>query len=324
MKVAIVGAGIAGLACAESLREGGADVVVFDKGRRPGGRLSTLRLDHGTWDFGAQFVAPGSAAFAAKLAAWVEAGVLAQWPGGPPDALVGVPAMASLIEIEAARLPVQFSVQVQSLQRGSQGWSLLCIGAVHGPFDAAVLAIPAEQAAPLLSLHDLTLAREAAAIRSHPCWTVMAAFDAPLRGLADVVQCAGPIAWAARNNSKPGRPPRECWVLQADAAWSQQHLEAEADWVANELLRRFCAETGLTDGLQPTFLKAHRWRFALPHAGHGVPHWNGNLKLGACGDWCAAPHIAGAWQSGAELAEQILRPAQSARAEQLHSFSRAK
>ncbi len=40
-EVAIVGAGIAGLSCATALAAAGRRVVLFDKGRRPGGRLAT-------------------------------------------------------------------------------------------------------------------------------------------------------------------------------------------------------------------------------------------------------------------------------------------
>ena len=39
MRVAIVGAGIAGLACAERLADYQIDAVLFDKGKRPGAYL---------------------------------------------------------------------------------------------------------------------------------------------------------------------------------------------------------------------------------------------------------------------------------------------
>ena len=42
--VAIIGAGIAGLACARMLADRGCQAVVFDRGRRPGGRLTARRI----------------------------------------------------------------------------------------------------------------------------------------------------------------------------------------------------------------------------------------------------------------------------------------
>ena len=51
-RVAIIGAGMSGLACARQLTKAGVSVVVFDKGRGIGGRVVTrqagdLQFDHG-------------------------------------------------------------------------------------------------------------------------------------------------------------------------------------------------------------------------------------------------------------------------------------
>ena len=45
-RVAIIGAGISGLACARQLVKAGVSVVVFDKGRGIGGRVATRRAGH--------------------------------------------------------------------------------------------------------------------------------------------------------------------------------------------------------------------------------------------------------------------------------------
>lgn len=304
MKVGIVGAGIAGLACAARLAQNGMQSELFDKGKRPGGRLSTFELDGMAWDFGAQLIEPGHGAFAAQAADWEQAGLLASWSDGPTGALVGVPAMSSLVEAQCADHTVHFGAAVHRIENDGLAWHLSGPGLCEGPFAALAIAVPAEQAAALLSLHDLAMAREAAAARSLPCWTVLAAFAGPLSSPAAFLRDRGAIAWAARNNSKPGRGPAECWVIQAGPEWSQQHLERESNTVAKELLALFAAETG-----QPlpatTFLKAYRWRFARPYGQPGEPLWNPRLRLGACGDWCIASEIEGAWLAGTELAGQI-------------------
>lgn len=314
MRVGIVGAGIAGLACADRLRESGVEPVLFDKGRRPGGRLSTLRLDDMAWDFGCQFLKPGNGEFAAQVARWREAGLLAPWAGGPAGAMVGTPAMASLVEAQCAEHSVQFEALVQRLERDGEQWFVAGPGLREGPFAALAVAIPAEQAAPLLSLHDLGLAREATSVRSRPCWTVMAAFPQPLAGLPDFLRDRGAIAWAARNNSKPGRGATECWVIQASAEWSQTNLEREREEIAHDLLAVFAE--GLGGGLpEPSFLKAHRWRFALSYGQHGATLWNSRLRLGACGDWCVSGHVEGAWRSGVDLAERMIAVLSNAEAQ---------
>ncbi len=46
--IAIIGAGMAGLICAQRLTEAGYSVLVVEKSRGLGGRLATRRL-YGTW-----------------------------------------------------------------------------------------------------------------------------------------------------------------------------------------------------------------------------------------------------------------------------------
>lgn len=313
MRVGIVGAGIAGLVCAARLSESSIEPVLFDKGRRPGGRLSTLRLDDMAWDFGCQYLKAGDDEFAAQVARWREAGLLAPWAGGPAGAMVGTPAMASLVEAQCAEHQVRFEALVHRLERDGDQWSVVGPGLHGGPFAAIAVATPAEQAAPLLSLHDLALAREAAAVRSQPCWTVMAAFAEPLAGIPDFLRDRGGIAWAARNNSKPGRAGAECWVIQASAEWSQANLEREREEIARDLLEEFAAELGASLP-EPQFLKAHRWRFALSYGQHGTTLWNPRLRLGACGDWCVSGRVEGGWRSGVDLADRIIAELASERA----------
>lgn len=315
MRVAIIGSGVAGLACAARLAEHGIGSALFDKGKRPGGRLSTLKIDDMAWDFGCQYIQPGNGAFAGQLREWQREGLLAPWPRGPQGALVGIPAMSRLIEDQAARHDVRFGVQVQRLERSGNEWFVCGQGMREGPFAAVAVSVPSEQASSLLGLHDLTMARTAATARSRSCWTAMAAFPEPLEGLADFYSGIGPIAWAARNNSKPGRGQAECWVIQADGDWSERHLESDKEVVASALLEIFGSEAGLSLP-QPQFLKAHRWRFALPLGQSQAPLWNGNLMLGACGDWCTLPKVEGAWTSGTAMADVIASAHQSAEIEQ--------
>lgn len=304
MRIAIVGAGVAGLSCADRLTACGLRVTLFDKGKRPGGRASTLVLDEGSWDFGAQYFTSRSSAFAEQVSRWVASGDATHWPSGGKDAVVGVPTMAAPLAAQACNYDARFNAQIKAIGRVGTQWHLIGPGITEGPYDGVIIAVPAEQAATLIGLHDLNMAKEAATVRSVPCWTLMVGFDERLDGVADVLRPNGPIAWAARNNSKPGRPASECWVLQAEADWSTRNLERDAAEIASDLLKAFAKVVG-TSLPEPTFLKAHRWRFALPRGGHGAAMWNATLRLGACGDWCSGPRIEAAWLSGQDLAVQV-------------------
>lgn len=56
LDVAVVGAGLTGLACAQLLHRWGYDVAVFDKSRGLGGRVATRRVNTTCFDHGARFV----------------------------------------------------------------------------------------------------------------------------------------------------------------------------------------------------------------------------------------------------------------------------
>ena len=53
--VLIIGGGLAGLTAATILTEKGKIAIVLDKGRGPGGRMSTRRMGEARCDHGAQF-----------------------------------------------------------------------------------------------------------------------------------------------------------------------------------------------------------------------------------------------------------------------------
>ena len=78
--VAIIGAGLSGLACAHRLAQQGVNVQLFDKARGPGGRMSSKQRPSTTLDLGAQAFTVRDARFASKVADWQAAGCVAMWP----------------------------------------------------------------------------------------------------------------------------------------------------------------------------------------------------------------------------------------------------
>ena len=307
--VAVVGAGLAGLACAEALQAAGCHVRLFDKGRGPGGRMSTRRVPWNgsdiAFDHGAQYMTARDPAFAAQLAAWHQAGIVAPWPAAGADAWVGTPAMNAPVATLASQFAVAYTCRVKGLARGDHKWLLHGDGCTDEGFDQVVVAVPAEPAAGLLIDHHVVFAAEARATSSQPCWTVMAAFDQPLPIAADRIQGSGAVLWAARNSAKPGRKGPEAWVIQASPAWSLAHLGADPDIIVESLLTGLAAMTG-TDLPAPIISQAHSWLYARSGASGRGCLWDRGLNLGVCGDWLLGPRVECAWLSGRGLAAAML------------------
>lgn len=326
----VVGAGVAGLACAGALAAAGVRVTVLDKGRRPGGRVATRRLDGATVNHGAQFAAARGPAFATLLARLETEGVAAPWDaaGGGGRRMTFVPGMSALpgamaAEAAAAGATLAMGRQAVFLHRSPAGWvarhlaseetrpgaTLDAGGALSGPHDALVLALPPQQAAALLRTIADPVARAVAAgfdaamapVVMAPCWAVILRFVAPVPG-PDVVQAGdGPLAWAAREGSRPGRPgDDECWTVHAGPGWSRDHLEQPAEAVAEAVVAAFCAQTSTP---LPVARHAHRWRYALVETPAGRPCvWDTGIALGLCGDWCLGGRVEAAFDSGMAMA----------------------
>ena len=308
MRIAIVGAGLAGLACAKGLRAAGHDVASFDKGRGPGGRMASRRLStplgEAVVDHGAQYFTARDPGFRRQVAAWQAAGLAELWPAAGPDCWVGVPAMNAPIKHLAQDADVRWQTRVDGLSGAPGSWRLLGEGMEAGPFDSVLLAVPAENAAPLLQPVAPDLAASAVATPAQPCWTVMAAFASALPVAADVLRKEGPIGWAARNSAKPGRRGPEAWVIQAGPAWSITHLEEEPDAIVAALLAALADRVGAT---LPGCLvaTAHRWRYARSGSTGTGMAWDPARGLGVCGDWLLGPRVECAWVSGDRLAAAV-------------------
>ena len=308
MRIAIVGAGMAGMSCGQRLSRLGHEVRLFDKGRGPGGRMATRRMEDGGttlhFDHGAQYFTARDPRFVEQVAHWETAGVAARWAAAGDDAWVGTPAMNAPLKAMAGELGVQFGTRIEQLVRDGESWQIDGEGAPDARFDAVLVAVPAEQAGSLLQPHAPAMATLADQTASDPCWTLMAGFEAPLALVQDTLRQRGPIGWAARNNAKPGRASEECWVVQASPEWSRAHLEDNAETVAAALLAELAEANG---GPLPRQLgaTAHRWRFARSGTAGEEALWDAEQRIGVCGDWLIGPRVEAAYMSGLLLAEAV-------------------
>ncbi|WP_454597184.1 NAD(P)/FAD-dependent oxidoreductase [Qipengyuania sp. SM2507] len=309
MKVAIIGAGMAGLSCARALAQAGVAADIFDKGRGPGGRMSTRRVEVDgrelRFDHGAQYFTARDERFRSEVTAWRAAGRVAPWPSAGAEALVGVPGMNEPVRAMAEGLDVRWATRIDRLERVAGQWVLHGGEGAHSGYTSVVIAVPAEQAGPLAAPFSAEFADRAERTTSEPCWTVMACFALTLP-LADTITTGEGVAWAARDGAKPGRSGSESWVLQASPQWTRDHLDEPPEQIATELLAAFFAENAIAPA-QPSYLAAHRWLYAKAQPVAGEPAlWDASLGLGLAGDWLLAPRIESAWISGRELADRMI------------------
>jgi predicted NAD/FAD-dependent oxidoreductase len=293
MTIAIIGAGLAGLAAARSLAEAGIDAVVFEKSRGLGGRVATRRSALGAIDHGAPLLhgLPDDLVAAAGDA-------VAVWRDGH----VGVPGASSLPRALAEGLRIETEARVVALRGQAPGWRLaLADGSERGPFRAVILAIPHPQAVGLLGAAAAAFPG-LEAVTMEPGFTLMAWLETEVPG-EGWHTLAPPLGYAIRNGDKPGRDPGERWAVHADTGWARAHLEDDLETVAAAMLDAFAAQVGAGSVRSAV---AHRWRYARTGRPLGQPClWDAERGIGLAGDWCLGPDAGHAVASGRAVAARV-------------------
>ncbi|MEJ5945082.1 NAD(P)-binding protein [Pseudokineococcus basanitobsidens] len=326
--VVVVGGGISGLASAAALRASGAEVVVVDRGRRPGGRLGLRRLEAGggderVVDVGASYFVPRATSFAAVAESWREHGLAGPWtdtflalsrdeqgrttstPKPGPTRWSAPAGLRSLAEDMAARLADEGVAvrrrDVRQVDRGDDG-RLTVDGT---PCRGVVLALPEPQAVRLLGRG---LGRETGQLRGRawtPVITVWARWTQRWWPEMDGAFVAGsPAVEFVADDGRRRGDGAAVLVAHSTPGLARDHLGDPPATVAPVL-----SELGdlLGGGRSPAPVEsgAHRWTFARPDGGRPETSWTSG-GLGVCGDgWGPRPGLEQAWLSGTELGTRL-------------------
>ncbi len=319
-RVAVIGAGIAGLSCATHLQALGFEAEVFEKSHGPSGRMSTRQGKGWSADHGAQYFTARDPLFKHALDAWMANGIVGRW-----DPKIGVfeegrwresssnesryvanPGMNMIGKHLASTLTLHLNQTIDQLIPINDQWQLGSkeSGLFTSLFDLLVLALPAPQAAVLTKDLPTEIQAICYSVNMDGCWTVMARFTAKPEFPFDAAFVNGEkISWICRNLSKPNRSGQESWTIHAHPEWSQENIELTTEEASIQLLA--CTKKLGLD-CSDAEISIHRWRYASGFTNEkpefiSLP----KLKLGLCGDWLNGGRVEGAWLSGHKLAIQI-------------------
>lgn len=316
-KIAVIGAGIAGLSAARKLQELGIDSMVFEAGRWPGGRVCTLKHHGRQFDYGAQYLTPHSRRSAVLFSNWRKAGWIQPWPVlayelperkkiDTKSWHVAVPSQAALAERLAEGLNCRCKSTISAITGRPGGYVLeTSSGEELGPFEIVLCTLPSEASHQLLAPFP-ELSNLAAQVSTRPCLATMVTFEEEVMLDFEAAYVSkSPLAWVSREASKPQRSHNECWVLHATDDWSREHINTPTENVASLMLSAFASLCPLE--LPPiSYCRAHRWRHALATSPLALPFcYDDALKIGVAGDWCSGPNVDSAFWSGMDLATAV-------------------
>jgi renalase len=302
--IMVVGAGIAGVACARALQAGGVDVRVVERTPVVGGRMASPPLGEPQRpvDLGAAYFTVADEGFRAVVDGWQDRGLARPWtdtlavfdadgrhtaPGPPRWA---APAgLRSLVADLAVGLDIELAHPVAEVGPGP---------VVDGRrYDAVVLAMPDPQAARLLTSDSAQhhLLTGPTAISWSP--VIAVAMEFPGRAWADFdaafVNDHDVLSLIADDGARRG-DDAPVLVAHTTAATADEKAVTAA---VRDLL-------DLPDA--PVWTHAHRWQPARPDRHRDVAFHLGTDRIGLAGDVWGTPKVETAWRSGTALAEALL------------------
>lgn len=303
--VVVVGAGLAGVACARELRAAGIAVRVLDRGRVPGGRMASRTLWERRVDLGASYFTVSDEAFGAVVDDWAARDLAREWTDtfcalgdGEPEAKSGpvrwgaTHGLRTLVEDLAADLDVERKDLTD----------------LSGLGEVVLLAMPDPQARRLVGAHPVA---EVLTRTWEPVLALAARW--PSRtwdGVSPTGRFDGAfvnddptLAWVADDGRRRG-DDAPVLVAHSTPGFASGHLDdpAAAGPAMVAALRR------VLDLPEPEDVHVHRWTFARPTGERDEPFGlvEGDRLVGVCGDgWGSTPKVETAWLSGVRLGRAL-------------------
>jgi predicted NAD/FAD-dependent oxidoreductase len=284
--VVVVGAGIAGLACARELVGAGVPARVVERAARVGGRLASEFLD-GRWvDTGAAYLTADDPAFLGRLQTWRIDGLARPWTDtfrgqhGPATLRWAAPGGLRSLAVDLAKgLDITLNTVISELPDGA----------------AVVLAMPGAEA---LKIAGLTASSEQA---WSPAITAVLAYGerfwVDFRGM--FVNDHPVLATICDDGDRRG-DHAPVLVAHSTAAFAREHA---GDDPRDEMAKAVGEVLGIAAA--PASVTIRHWPYAQPRPVHGQFAREGNVYL--CGDAFGRPRVQTAWLSGRAVARDILQ-----------------
>ncbi|GAC1681851.1 MAG: FAD-dependent oxidoreductase [Ktedonobacteraceae bacterium] len=339
--VAIIGAGMSGLAAAHTLQDAGRTVTLFEKSRGVGGRTATRKRNGFIYDHGAQYFKggsdlstewitkrfPTSDLFDIAKPVWIFDGTGRIQEGDPKQNADPKWAYRSGFTSFAKRmaegLDVRLEMLVGRIHQTDTGWA--AFGADNealGKFDQLLITIPATQAISLITASHF-VAEQGKAIceqlgkaKYNPLISVMLGYKPtpqtrPYYALVNTDK-GHPISWLAWEHEKtPQRAPEGTGLLIAQMApqYSKEHRGTPQPLLFQDVaqLVSTLVEEQLTI---PMFTDVQYWRYALPSEKADTDALlpiTLPLGLAFCGDAFVGGRAHLALEDGVHVAQRLLQ-----------------
>jgi len=323
MRVAIVGAGIAGLSSARALRKHGVEVVLFEAGDRVGGRVCTFARNGWIADMGLQTYTPRRTSlqealdFAGSEALEIPGDIYLQEDGrilpgseerNREPRFTFLKGNHHLLEILAEGLEIRLSARVEAIVPGRKGGYTVA----GEPFDGVILTPPLPDAARLLETAGDKRNLGGASYRS--CISIALGYEKALAPRPYYALLSrnrmDPVLWISLEQFKcGGRCPSvsSLFVMQTGPSYSRSHFDRPDGDILRLATGRIETLFG-PDFAEPAWYHIVRWKRSQPE--RVVLFENANAaggRLIVAGDGTLAGRAENAYETGRLAARLMLQ-----------------
>ena len=307
--ITIIGAGVAGLMCAQRLVESGLSVSIFDKSRGVGGRLASRRIENGVFNHGASEMADFRTntdlpQFAKKI---LEKAVSENILISNGSTLTAYASMKTFTDHISRGIKIEKEAEIVSIKNQSPGIELLLkdTSAIQLNENILIFAIPQPQVLNLLQNKFSAISDLIKPAKMYASISGLFAFDQSISRNSPNSENENIIAH--HENSRIGQDLLlDCWTVHSKKTYGQHWIDLDKDEIKDLLLNNL-KELDLENFTKPVYSAGHRWLYGFTEKSLNLDYiYNDHHNIGICGDWCRGDTVIDAVISGVSLAEKIL------------------
>ena len=322
MRVGIVGAGLAGLGAARTLRGAGHEVVIFEGNSSIGGRCCTERLGEFLFDTGCTSIAPRSPEMESAMHEISTEGLVriqesiythnsfrigrGDISRDPVRRFTYVQGNQVLCERLGEGIDIRLNSFVNQLVKDDDGFDI-----AGERFARVILATPPPVSAQILA--TLGEKRPLDNVSYRKCLSIQLGYDVPTpdvsyHAIVDPEQ-RHPLTWLSLESKKcQGRAPEggSAFVMQMSSGYSREHFDAAAEIIVRDGLE-FLERLFGPRYRSPVVSSVARWKYSLPENLAMFSSVNRpNSKVLLASDGLLGGRTELAYAAGAQAARMIL------------------
>ena len=314
--IIIIGSGIAGLSAANYLSSKKFNVTVLDKGKYPGGRISTRRGEDFIFNHGAQFFTAKSNEFKKICNRAVNDNVLVNWVDSKKNRFIGNPDMREFSLWLSQNLTIFQENVVERLDYNEQ--FIVNTNKKKFTCDGLIITAPSSQTASLIKNLDETFHELIEKVEYFPCWCVMLSLrDMSLKNF--YIDEKSIFNWIVSENNKiKNQLNHNCLTIHTNERFSVENLDETKEVTLDKIVQEF-TEIYQVKTQDIIYKNIHRWRYAkvkkpFPQEENKISK---KIPFGIAGDWCPpsqdkhyngnGQRVEDAYLSGIECSKSLIK-----------------